>query len=72
MIDDDDAVARTRYFTIQALRIAGVALVLVGILIVRGRIAVDPVAGYALVAVGLVDIFAVPMVLARKWRTPPE
>jgi hypothetical protein len=68
----DEDVARGRYFAIQALRIAGVAIVLIGILIVRERIRIDPIAGYALMAAGLLDVFLVPLVLARKWRTPPE
>jgi hypothetical protein len=68
----EDEQARNRFMVIQAMRIAGVAMVLIGILIVRGRIDVDPIAGYILIAVGLVDVFAVPLVLARQWRTPPE
>ena len=64
--------ARTRYMVMQALRIGGVAMVIVGILIVRGKIEVPTVAGYVLIAVGLLDTFAVPLLLARKWRTPPE
>ena len=69
---NDDEVARNRYFAIQILRIAGVAMVLIGIMIVRGRIAIDPIAGYLLIVFGLADIVAVPLVLARKWRTPRE
>ena len=69
---DDEAQARNRYFVIQFLRIGGVALVLLGILTVRDRIPVPPIAGYAFILVGLLDVFAVPLILARKWRTPPE
>lgn len=70
MTDDDRA--RNRYFVIQAARIAGVAIVLLGLLIVRGKFEVDPVAGYVLIIAGLADVFAVPLVLARRWRTPRE
>ena len=72
MNDDDEAQARNRYFVIQLMRILGVALVLVGILVVRGKIAIEPVAGYAFIAIGLADVFVMPLVLARKWRTPRE
>ena len=64
--------ARNRYMIIQLARIVGVALVIVGILVVRGRIAVDPAIGYVLVVAGLIDTFAAPLFLARKWRTPPS
>jgi hypothetical protein len=67
-----DEVARNRWMVINAVRIAGVAMVLVGILGVRGVIAYPAVAGYVLIVAGLFDIFAVPLILARKWRSPPQ
>ena len=30
------------------------------------------VVGYGLIAAGLADVFAVPILLARKWRSPRE
>ena len=67
-----DVDARNRWLVITALRIAGVAMVLVGLLIVRQVIPEPAWAGYTILAVGLADVFLVPLVLARKWRTPPE
>ncbi|MEO6040316.1 MAG: hypothetical protein ABIP41_00255 [Croceibacterium sp.] len=69
MADEDQA--RGRFMMIQMVRITGVAMVLVGMLILRGRIHADHIAGYVLLAAGLVDVFLVPFVLARRWRTPP-
>jgi len=65
-------VARGRWMAINAVRIAGVAMVIVGILGVRGVFEYPAFAGYVLIAVGLVDVFFVPMVMARKWRSPRE
>ena len=67
-----DEVARNRWMVINALRVAGVAMVLVGLLIVREVIPEPAWAGYIILAVGLADVFLVPLLLARKWRTPPE
>ena len=64
--------ARNRWLVISALRAAGVAMVLVGLLIVRQVIPEPAWAGYTILAVGLVDVFFVPLLLARKWRSPPE
>ena len=69
---DEEAKARARFFTISALQIGGAMMVLLGILIAAGRLAAPPVAGYALIVVGLVDFAIVPRLLARRWRTPPE
>lgn len=65
-----DDVARLRFFMLNAVRVAGVVLVLLGILAARGVVDLPRVAAYAVIAVGLIDVFVVPQVLARRWRTP--
>jgi hypothetical protein len=67
--DDNDA--RTRYFVITATRLLGAAVVVVGLLAVAGRIGIPAPAGYAFIVFGLFDMFWVPLILARKWRTQP-
>ena len=66
-----DEAARNRWLVISALRVAGVAMVVVGLLIVRQVIPEPAWAGYTILAVGLADVFFVPLLLARKWRSPP-
>lgn len=67
-----DEAARNRWLAIQAARIGGVVLVVVGLLLAAGRIAGPVWLGYGLLAIGLADVFLVPTMLARKWRTPPR
>lgn len=71
---DDEA--RNRWIVLQAMRVMGVALVVLGILMSQDRIDMvgenNRLVGYFFIAIGLVDAFAMPLVLARKWRTPPE
>ena len=69
---DGDEAARNRWLVINLVRVAGVAIVLVGLLVVRQVIPEPAWAGYTILAVGLADVFLVPLLLARKWRTPPE
>ena len=64
--------ARNRWAVIQALRLGGVALVLVGILIRYEVIPAPMAVGFVLMAIGLIDVVLVPMLLARRWRTPPS
>lgn len=66
--DPDPAIAR--FFVIQAMRWIGLALVIVGLLIVLRKIDVVKEAGYALVVFGLVDALIVPGLLARRWKSP--
>ena len=65
-------VARGRWMAINAVRVAGVVMVLVGILGLEGVFEYPAIAGYILVAVCVIDIFFVPLVMARKWRSPLE
>lgn len=67
-VGDDDA--RTRWMVINATRLLGVVIVLAGILGLGRVIAIPDVASYGFIAFGLFDVFAVPLILARKWRTP--
>jgi hypothetical protein len=67
-----DEVARGRWLTINVLRLGGVAMVVAGMLGTRQVIAMPVIAAYTLIAIGLLDIFLVPLFLARKWRSPLE
>jgi len=65
-------VARGRWLAINAVRLGGVVMVIVGILGLRGVFDYPALAGYVLIGVGLLDVFLVPLLLARKWRSPLE
>jgi hypothetical protein len=67
-----EEVARARFFTIGAVRIGGVVMVLIGLLGLRGYFEYPEIAAYILIVVGLLDVFLVPLLLARKWRSPLE
>lgn len=64
--------AMGRHFSIVAVRFTGVLMILLGILIVRGAIAVAEGAGYVLIAVGLIEFFVLPLFLVRRWRSSNE
>ena len=70
----DEATWRNRFIIINLTRIGGTLIVLLGLLIWHsdwmrpgGWIEL----GLGLALVGLVISFGGPLVLARKWRTPP-
>ncbi|MEJ2409478.1 MAG: hypothetical protein P8Y48_09080 [Novosphingobium sp.] len=64
--------AAARFAAIQITRLIGVACVTLGIMIATDRLLPDLPnwAGYILIANGLVDVFVIPPILIRKWRTP--
>lgn len=67
----NDDLAKRRYIAILAMRWAGLALVVFGLLVIYRRIDLPKEAGYVLFLVGIVDALIMPSVLARRWRSPP-
>jgi hypothetical protein len=70
----DEATWRNRFITINLVRIGGTLVVLFGLFVwhsdwMRSGGAIE--IGLPLALVGLVISFWGPLVLARKWRTPP-
>lgn len=63
----EEALAKQRFLVISLLRIAGVAMVMLGLAITQGAVPWPPVAGYIFVAIGMVDVFLMPAFLKRKW-----
>ena len=67
---EDDADARARFFVIASTRLIGAAIVFAGLVGLAGKLPIPDIAAYGFIAFGLFDVFVVPQVLARKWRTP--
>lgn len=72
----DEQRAKGRFIAINAMRVTGVVMVLMGIAILQRAIDLPEVAAYVLIAFGLVEAFVAPAVLARAWssndRDPPR
>ncbi|MBB3033480.1 hypothetical protein [Alteriqipengyuania lutimaris] len=65
--DADVSRAARRYWTLQFVRLAGIFLTFVGAMMVVGRIEGGMLGPIAFVA-GPVLFFAVPILLARRWK----
>ncbi|WP_395390736.1 hypothetical protein WBP07_09410 [Novosphingobium sp. BL-8A] len=61
--------ARNRWITIQLVRIFGVACVVAGLAIGSNKLQWPLWLGYLLIANGMIDVFVIPRLLARKWRS---
>lgn len=71
-MNEADELARKRFMVLNVVRFSAVALILVGMANIAGKLLPEytPVLGYALLLVGAVDFFFAPIVLKRGWRTP--
>ena len=74
--DQPDEVARNRWVVIQAMRAMGFAFAILGILMTQDAVDIagefNREVGYGFIAIGLLDGFFMPIVLARKWASPKE
>lgn len=68
---EDEARARQRYLVLNAVRLSGMALVLLGIVIARGVLPFDVpwVVGVVIAVVGLIEFFFLPRLIARRWKS---
>jgi len=67
MTDDG---ARSRFMALTMLRVTGVALAVFGVAIIARKIDLPEIAGIAFVLVGAFDVLVMPVILARKWKSP--
>jgi hypothetical protein len=72
-MNEDDARARSRYFALVAVRLAGTAGAVFGLFLLgRTSETLTRVLGAAIVLAALAMIALVPRSFAARWRTPPE
>lgn len=68
----EDRKARSRFFVIGAIRLAGAITIALAVAISYGRFAGIPNAvGYALLAVGILEMVVLPQLLVARWKSPP-
>lgn len=65
----DEELAKKRWSILQLLRFGGAITVLLGIVIISGRLIDVPEIGYALLIAGAVEFFALPVILAKRWKS---
>jgi len=61
--------AKARFLTIQAVRLSGVALGVLGALVLGKILPFPEIVGYIFLVLGAVDVFILPLFLARRWSS---
>lgn len=68
---EDEARAKQRYLILNAVRLGGLGLVLLGIALARGVLAlgVPWLVGAVIAVIGLLEFFFLPRLIARRWKS---
>lgn len=68
---EEDRQARTRFFVIGAVRLAGAITIALAVAITYGRISAVPrELGYGLLLLGILEMLIVPQILVKRWKSP--
>ena len=69
---NNDDLAKQRFVMLSAIRLLSVAIIVVGLLSLTGKIAIPRPAGAAFAIIGLLEFLFLPLFLAKKWKTPDK
>lgn len=77
MTQANDALAKKRFFALSIMRLMGAAFVAIGFILIGGGFSLagqpaDRWIGVAVVLIGAFDFAVMPLILARRWRSPKE
>jgi hypothetical protein len=73
MTPEEETRAQYRFLVINIVRITGAIMLAVGLAIIaRGALGLPKEAGYVLFFFGLTDFMLVPLLLAKKWKSPTD
>jgi len=67
---NDADIAKRRFLALAMIRLTGTAIALFGVAILAGIVALPNMAGALLLIAGTADAVVVPILLARKWKSP--
>ena len=69
---NNEDLAKQRFFMLSAIRLVSIAMIVVGLLALSGKIAMPRPAGAVFAVLGLLEFLFLPLWLARKWKTPDK
>lgn len=72
MTAEEEAKAKQRFFALGLLRLSGAVLIAIGTAVItKGLFGLPLMAGYAFFAIGILDFIILPLILAKRWKSPP-
>ncbi len=72
MNEDKPDTAQLRYQIISLIRLMAAAQVVLGVVIIGGKLGLPYIVGAALVLTGVLEFFLIPRLLAGRWKSPSE
>ena len=69
----EETKAQQRFLILNFVRIAGAIMLVIGLAVIGNGLFGLPIrVGYALFLIGIAAFILVPLLLAKKWKSPPN
>ena len=72
MTEPTNDAAQLRYQIISLIRLMAAAQVVLGVVIIGGKLGLPYVVGAALVLTGVLEFFLIPRLVAGRWKSPDQ
>lgn len=73
MTPEEETKAQQRFLVLNFVRITGAIMLVIGLAVIgNGLFGLPTAIGYVLFLVGIADFILVPLLLAKKWKSPTD
>lgn len=72
MTEDKSDAALMRYQVLSLIRLMAAAQVVLGVVIIGGKLGLPYIVGAALVLTGVLEFFLIPRLLAKRWKSDAQ
>lgn len=72
MAEGETDPAKGRWAMLQLIRVGGLLFILGGMVILSGGVKGPTILGVGLLFIGMFEFFFLPVMIARRWKSPPE
>jgi hypothetical protein len=68
---EEEVTAQRRFLVLNLVRITGAIMLVIGLAVIgNGLFGLPEPVGYLLFLIGIADFIVVPLLLAKKWKSP--
>ena len=73
MTQDEETKAQQRFLVLNLVRIGGAIMLAIGLAVIsNGTFGLPVAAGYVLFLIGMFEFMLVPLLLAKRWKSPKD
>ena len=73
MTPEEETKAQQRFLVLNLVRLVGAIMLVIGLAVIaNGTFGLPSAAGYVLFLIGMLEFMLVPLLLAKRWKSPKD